>query len=159
MSLGRIREGGWLERLGAYRTLARGVLLFWAMYFTLVALTNALDAAKSFGALPAGWTLASGNYALMVKVTAVHGTPMAIVVILFLGVVVWEALSAALFWRALVARTRRAVYAAFTVSLALWAVFALVDEIFVAYALGGVHLRLFGVQLVSLLALRLLPDD
>jgi hypothetical protein len=89
----------------------------------------------------------------------VHGTPTALVVVLFLGVIAWETLAALLFWRALVARTRRAIYAAFTASLALWATFALADEIFVAYALGAVHLRLFGVQLLSLLALRLLPDD
>lgn len=159
MSPARIRQSQWLERLGTYRTLARGILLFWALYFSIVALTNTFDAARSFGVLPPGWTLASGNYALVVKVTAVHGTPMAVVLILFLGVIAWEALSAVLFWRALMTRTRRAVYAAFTMSLALWAVFALVDEIFIAYTLGGVHRDLFGIELVSLLALRLLPDD
>ena len=37
--------------------------------------------------------------------------------------------------------------------------FTLADEVFLAYPLEAVHLRLFGLQLLSLLALKLLPDD
>jgi hypothetical protein len=146
-----------LARLASWRTLKSGVLLFWAAWFTIVLFTNLFDALKAGRVLPAGWTLASANWELMLKVTAVHGTPVAIVAILFLGVIVWEALAAALFWRAWAAGGRGGV-AAFTVGLALWAVFALADELFLAYNVEPVHVRLFGVQLLSVLALRLLPD-
>jgi hypothetical protein len=135
-----------------------GILLFWAAWFTVVTLTNGLDALKALGLLPAGWTLASGNYGLMLKVTGVHGTPTPVAALLFLGVILWEALATVLFWRAWAARGS-AIHTAFTVGLALWAAFTLADEIFIAYPLEAVHLRLFGLQLVSLLALRLLPDD
>ncbi len=140
------------------RPIRSGILLFWAAWFTVVALTNLLDALKALGLLSPGWTLASGNYALMLKVTAVHGAPAAVVALLFLGVILWEALAAALFWRAW-ARRGEAVATAFLVGLALWAAFTLADEVFIAYPLEGVHLRLFAVQLLSLLAIRLLPDD
>jgi hypothetical protein len=146
-----------LDRLASWRTLKSGVLLFWAAWFTIVVLTNVFDILKASGGVPARWTFASGNWELMVKVTGVHGTPVAVVALLFLGVMAWEALAAILFWRAWAAGGRGGV-AAFTVSLALWAVFSLADEIFVAYTLGPVHLRLFGLQLLSLLALRLLPE-
>jgi len=63
-----------------------------------------------------------------------------------------------LFWRAWAGRAE-AIHTAFTVGLALWAAFVLADEIFVAYPLEAVHLRLFAVQLISLLAIRLLSDD
>jgi hypothetical protein len=135
-----------------------GILLFWATWFTVVTLTNVLDGLKALGFLPAGWTLASGNYGLMLKVAAVHSTPTPVVALLFLGVIVWEALATVLFWRAWAGRAE-AIHTAFTVGLALWAAFVLADEIFIAYPLEAVHLRLFGLQLVSLLALRLLPDD
>ena len=135
-----------------------GILLFWAAYFSVVTLTNLFDALKALGFLPAGWKLASGNYGLMLNVTGVYSTPTPVVALLFLGVILWEVLASILFWRAWALRGR-AIHTAFTAGLGLWAAFTLADEIFVAYPLVGVHLRLFVAQLVSLLALRLLPDD
>jgi hypothetical protein len=43
-------------------------------------------------------------------------------------------------------------------SWAAWLAFALADEVFVAYAVEGAHLRLFTAQLVTLLAVELLPE-
>jgi hypothetical protein len=146
-----------LARLSSWRTLKSGVLFFWAAWFTLVVLADVFDALKAGRVVPGWWTFVSGNWELMLKVTGVHATPVVVVAVLFLGAVLWEALAAALFWRAWIARGRGGL-AAFTVALALWAAFALADEIFVAHSLGAVHLRLFGVTLLSALALRLLPD-
>lgn len=53
---------------------------------------------------------------------------------------------------------RRLLYAAFTVSLGLWSAFAIADELFIAYAVEGTHLRLFTAQLATLLAVELLPQ-
>jgi len=144
-------------RLASWKTLKSGVLLFWAAWFSLVLLADVGDALKAGGALPARWTFASGNWELMLKVTGVHATPVAIVGVLFLGAIAWEAVAAVLFWRAWAAGGRGGLVA-FTVSLALWAAFTLADEVFVAHNLEATHLRLFGVQLLSVLALRLLPD-
>src|ERR1051325_8943976 len=108
-----------LARLASWKTLKSGVLLFWAAGFT------------PGRVVPAGFTFVSGNWELMLKVTAVHGTPVAVVGVLFLGALVWEALAAVLFWRACLARGRGGI-AAFTVGLALWAAFTLADELFIA---------------------------
>jgi hypothetical protein len=146
-----------IARLASWRTLKSGVLLFWAAWFTIVLLTNVCDALKAGRVLPAGFTLSSANWELMLKVTAVHATPVAIVGLMFLGVIVWEALAGLLFWRAWAAGGRGGVMA-FVVALALWATFVLADEVFMAYAIEAAHLRLFGLQLLSVLALRLLPE-
>ena len=146
-----------LARLASWKTLKSGVLLFWAAWFTIVLFTNVCDALKAGRVLPAGWTLSSGNWELMLKITAVHATPVAIVGLMFLGVIAWEAVAGLLFWRAWAAGGRGGVVA-FVVGLALWATFALADEVFMAYAIEAVHLRLFGLQLLSVLALRLLPE-
>ena len=146
-----------LTRVASWRALKSGVLLFWAAWFTIVLITNVCDALKAGRVLPSGWTFSSGNWELMLKVTAVHATPIAIVGVMFLGVIAWEALAGLLFWRAWAAGGRGGVIA-FVVGLALWATFALADEIFLAYSVEAVHLRLFGLQLVSVLALRLLPE-
>ena len=146
-----------LARLASWRTLKSGVLFFWAAWFTIVLITNVCDALKAGRVLPSGWTFSSGNWELMLKVTAVHATPVAIVGILFLGVIAWEAVAGLLFWRAWAAGGRGGVIA-FVVGLALWATFALADEVFLAYTVEAAHLRLFGLQLLSVLALRLLPE-
>jgi hypothetical protein len=146
-----------LAYLTSWRTLKSGVLLFWAAWFTLVLATNVCDALKAGRVLPAGWTFSSGNWELMLKVTAVHATPVAIVGVLFLGVIAWEAFAGLLFWRAWIAGGRGGIVA-FVVGLALWGAFVLADELFLAYTVEAAHLRLFGLQLLSVLALRLLPE-
>jgi len=146
-----------LARLASWRTLKSGVLLFWAAWFTIVLITNVCDALKAGRVLPSGWTLSSGNWELMLKVTAVHATPVVIVGVMFLGVIAWEALAGVLFWRAWAAGGRGGLVA-FVVGLSLWAAFALADEVFLAYAVEASHMRLFGLQLLSVLALRLLPE-
>ena len=146
-----------LARLASWRTLKSGVLLFWAAWFTIVLLTNVCDALKAGRVLPAGFTLSSGNWELMLKITAVHATPVAIAGLMFLGVIAWEAVAGFLFWRAWAAGGRGGVVA-FVVGLALWATFALADELFLAYTVEAAHLRLFGLQLLSMLALRVLPE-
>ncbi|HKB37713.1 MAG TPA: hypothetical protein VKD72_14800 [Gemmataceae bacterium] len=110
--------------------LKRGLLLFWAAYLSLVFTTNLLDGAKALGLLADSWTFSSGNYAFVVQTTARHGTPAWANAVLFAGVVVWEGLAAALFWRAFWAfrgggAGRPAVYAASATGLSLWAAFVL----------------------------------
>jgi hypothetical protein len=142
------------------RTLPRGLLFFWAAWLSLVTLTNVLDGLKALRVLPPAWAFASGNFAFMASVTAKYGTPQAVTALLFAGVVLWEALAAGLFWRAFAAygsgpaNAARAVRDAFTVSVALWAAFALSDEVFFVFDAEATHLRLFTAQLVSLLAIQ-----
>ena len=144
--------------------LKRGLLAFWALWNLVVCFTNLCDGLKTLGVLGAAWKLTSGNYPLLVGTTALYGTPPWINAVLFLGVISWEGASAFLFWtayRRFGANKRsdlRAVHAAFTVSLALWAAFILADEIFLAYGLEGTHLHIFTGQLATLLVIHLLPD-
>jgi hypothetical protein len=141
------------------RTIPRGLLFFWAVWLSLVTLTNVLDGLKTLRLLPSGWAFASGNYAFMASTVAKYGTPGAVTALLFVGVVLWELLAASLFWRALAAHRRDAAGAwdavrrAFTVSLALWAGFMLADETFFAFDAESTHVRLLIAQLASLLTI------
>lgn len=143
--------------------LKRFLLLFWAIWFTVVFLTNLADAAKGFGLLGESWAFASGNFAFIKETTARYGTPDLVNAVLFAGVIVWEGVAALLFWRVGwtfrgKASGRKPLYLAFTASLLLWAAFLIADEVFIAYALTGTHLRLFVAHLVTLLAIELLPE-
>jgi hypothetical protein len=49
-------------------------------------------------------------------------------------------------------------YAAFSSALSLWLAFAIADEVFITYQVEGTGLRLFIAQLLTLLAVELLPE-
>jgi hypothetical protein len=139
-----------------------GIVLLWAAWLSIVTLLNVTDALKERGVLPLTWSLASGNFAYMVNVTRIHNTPKAACWVMFVGVIIWEAIASLLLWRALFVGTLAAIDLAFLVSLALWGAFMLVDEYFITYAVdseGSVattHRDLFVAFLVSLVALHLL---
>jgi hypothetical protein len=141
------------------RLIKLGLLLFWAAYFTLVLASNAADALRALGALPQGFAFVSGNYALMEQVTRIYAVPAFGVAILFAGVLLWQLVVSALFWRAFAAFSRsdlpaRHANAAFAAALGLWAAFILADEALIAYEVAGLeatHVRLLATQLISLL--------
>ena len=148
------------------RTLKRGLLLFWAVWFSLVVFTNVLDALKELGALPAGWTYASGNFRLVLSVVQLQRRPTWVAGALFASVVPWEGVCALLFWRAAarfqgVPSGLAPVTTAFAASIALWAAFSLAVEAFIAFEKisEGVFQTLLGLNLLSLMAVCLLPDD
>lgn len=141
----------------------RLLLLGWAAWLSVVFLSNLADAAKALRWLPESWAFASGNLQFIRQTTAPYGTPDLVNAGLFAGVIVWEGVATVLFWRA--AWTfrgggmgRKAMYQAFIVLLSLWFGFLVADEVFIAYALEGTHLRLFVAQLLTLLAVELLPE-
>src|SRR5262245_50232693 len=80
--------------------LKRSLLLFWAVWFTVVFLTNAADAAKATGLFDESWAFASGNYRFVAETMARYGAASWANAICFGGVIVWEGLAAMLFWRA-----------------------------------------------------------
>lgn len=143
--------------------LKRGLLVFWAAWLTVVFTSNALDGLKALGLLAPSWPFASGNYRFLAETTARYGSPGWLDGLLFLGVVAWEAVAAALFWRAGWRFRGRddpgVARVAFAVGLGLWAGFLLADELCVAYAVEGTHLRLLTSQLATLLVVELVPGD
>lgn len=139
------------------------LLLFWAIWLSVVFLSNLADAGKGLGLLGESWAFASGNWKLIQETTARYGIPAGVNAILFAGVIFWEGAAAVLFWRASWkfrgrSSARKAVYLAFTLSLLLWAAFLLADEVFIVYPLESAHLRLFIAHLLTLLAVDLLPE-
>lgn len=104
--------------------LKRLLLLFWAVWFSIVFLSNLADGIKTLHWLPDSWAFASGNFKFIQDTTSRYATPDWLNGVLFAWVIVWEGVAAFLFWRA--GRTflgrnsaRNAVYQAFTVSLLL----------------------------------------
>ena len=148
----------------ALELIKAGIVLLWAAWLSMVTLLNVTDALKERGVLPETWSLASGNFAYMVDVTKIHNTPKAACWVMFIGVIIWEAIASLLLWWALFVGTLETTNVAFLVSLALWGAFMLADEYFITYAVESegassvatTHRDLFVAFLVSLVALHLL---
>lgn len=144
--------------------LKRFLLLFWSLWLTLVVAGNVCDALKELGYLGDAWRFNSGNYRFMIETTNRYDKPAWLDGFLFLGVILWETAAAVLFWLAWwEGRSKRAADArllapAFSVGLMLWGGFLLADEFFIAYPVGSTHRQLFIAQLITLLALYLLPE-
>jgi hypothetical protein len=149
-------------------TLKQGILLLWAVWMTLVVILNVFDAFKVAKLLPDTWKFASGNHWYIAEVTKIYGTPAWANIVLLWGAILWEALCATLLWMALATfngSSYALINAAFVVGLALWAMFMLLDEIFLAWsvAIGNsnpmeAHRSTFTTWLVCLMAINLLPN-
>jgi hypothetical protein len=146
------------------RAIKRGLLLFWVAWTGIVVATNGAEVLKALHLLPELWAPASGNYLLMVAVGSIYGTPRWVMSTLFGGVLLWQAVGTAAFGRAVLttngtATENGAISRAFAVNLALWAAFMITDEVFLAYGGEETHRSIFAAQLLTLLAIRLLPEE
>ena len=143
--------------------LKRFLLLLWAVWMSVVFLSNLADAGKAAGILGESWSFASGNLKFIKETFARYGTSSVLNALMFAGVIIWEGLASVLFWRAAWAfrgekSGRKELYLAFTTSLLQWGAFLIADEICIAYVLEGSHLRILSAQLLTLLVIELLTE-
>jgi hypothetical protein len=152
-------------RLLTLAAIRRGLLVFWALWLSVVVTTNVLNGLQLFSVLPESFRFVSGNWSWINQSMDPLAVPRPLQALLFTGAIAWEGLAAVLFWRASVAYRGRslwqepAVTAACAVNLALWAAFQVLDEIFMAYQPEGVHRAIFANQVLTLLALMLLSNE
>ncbi len=144
-------------------TLARALLFFWALWLSIVALTNVLNGLQVLALLPDTFRFVSGNWSWINGTLDPLDVPRPLQALMFTAAILWEALAAMLYWRALVAYRGRslaqepAVIAASAVNLGLWAAFQVLDEVFLAYEPQAVHRDIFASQLLTILTLCVLP--
>lgn len=150
------------------RRIRAGLLLFWALYFSIIWLSNSTDALKALTLLPADFRFVSGNYSLVSKVVGIYRATAGLAGLFFAGVILWEGIGAVLFWRAFVStlrqsgRNRVLAYQAFGVTIGLWATFIFTDEVFLAYEFPGLSSTFFNLliaELGSFILLRLSVQD
>ncbi len=136
-----------------------GIVLMWAIWLSIVTVMNIIEALKAAKVLPDS-VQASSNWALLLKVTAVYKAPLWLNWLLFLGVIVWEALGSGLLWAAFVSGSLELATTALIVCTALWGAFIVMNQLFLVFTSDGpivaTHRSLFGVFLLSLMAIRLL---
>jgi hypothetical protein len=112
----------------------------WALFITIVTASNVTELLHSLGI----WSpvFRSGNLGFLAMATSIYGVSEGLNQLLLAGVILWEGSAALLLWRA-AARLRGRVPGAIasarlalTVLGLLWFAFAIMTEVFIAYARG-----------------------
>lgn len=136
--------------------LTGGIVLFWALWSTLVALTDTVDFFQAINWLPRDWAFTSHNYDLVIKSVSTYGLQHTFLpIVLFFTIVVLAILIALLFWRALFAYPfdknayLQKCYTAFLVSFLMEAIFILADELFIQYTFEHGHMDRLGFKLIT----------
>lgn len=155
---------GFLSRLLAQPglLLKRLVLVVGAVYFTMVAVTNAVDFIAAVGGFH-GTFLNSGNAAYITSITKVYSWPgwTADAAVLAAGLA--EGLGAFLFVRALL-RYRsggagiRSVWLALSWNIVVWLGFIVGTEFFVAYTSEGPFRELLIIAMLMAVVIAVVPD-
>lgn len=144
-------------------SLKFGLLVFWWLWFVLVFATNMCEGFKVLHRLPWTWKFASHNFQPVVLALAEYAAPSWLPKIFFGGILLWQLLTVLIFGGATVlsfeqrALSWGLVNSAFAAGLGLWAAFVLADEFCKQYEPERGHVLFFTAQLVTLIALHLLP--
>jgi len=152
---------GWIS----FAWIKRGLLLFWALWYSVVVTTNVLNALQALGILPAGFKFVSGNWEWINQTMNPLGVPIALQAFLFAGVIVWELLCATLFVVACARFRNRTLVEekeslwACAAALALWCAFQVLDEAFLAYDAESVHRVIFIEAILTMIFLQLMPSE
>jgi hypothetical protein len=141
----------------------RLLLLFWAMYFTMVALTNFVDILDEFGVLH--WVfLNSGNFDYLVSVVKVYEVGPDLTKAMLVGAWLIEVTGGILFWRALLSYGRSPGgrlkgLTALCWGVFVWTSFVFMTEFFVAYTAEAPFRELLMIMIACGIAVALVPDD
>src|ERR1700733_980559 len=92
--------GGRSDAVNHVNFLKRSLLLFWAIWLSVVFLSNLADAGKEVGLIGESWSFTSGNFKSIKETTARYSIPDFVNALLFAGVILWEGVAALLFWLA-----------------------------------------------------------
>lgn len=139
-------------------------LLFWGSWFGLAFITNVFDFMDARHVLPAPWAFRSHNYALLAQVVSIYHLGPLYIATMFVLNMALQGLSSVLFFCAFLCSWRSQtrywplVYPAFLFSISLWAIFVLMEEVFIAYQYESTHVRLFMFELITLLLLHVRPE-
>ena len=144
--------------------LRRLLLVFWSLYFLLVAGSNLVDAFQQLGWAPGAWSFTSGNLAMIAETIGEYGLANGLAGLLYALVILVE-LAATVFFLAAFRDTWKVkegksanISRAFLCAIGLFAGFIVTDELFVVYhrisGLETTHFLVLCALLLSVLVSR-----
>jgi hypothetical protein len=148
----------------AFFALKLGLLVFWGLWYVIAFTTNLCEGFQELKIFPNTWQFASGNLRAVTEATNTYSPSRRLPRLLFFGVLGWQLMAAFLFTAAIVASMftgsvhAKTVNAAFIVGLGLWSAFMVADEMLKQYDVEHTHVLFFLAQLLTLVAIHVLPS-
>lgn len=129
------------------RLIQHSIVLFWALWTSIVTITDAINLLQKLNLMPEHLKFTSGNYDLVLRNLSIyHLNVFSVAIFLFTVIVLWALIIAVLFWKALFYFKKNAqtyfntTCFAFAILLAMHFVFILADEILIQYPLEHGHM-------------------
>lgn len=150
-----------MVRNGFFKKL---IVLFWAAWWLIALWTDVVGGFAHLGLINASWA-PDTNYPFLVSTLKMYQVPSWLPPSLFIGIIIWSLVSTLAFlWACFALGKTRAVWMrraeiAFIISLSLWLAFFLADQIVMKFNEEENHMVQGGFQLLSYLALYLLPES
>lgn len=133
------------ERL--FRIFAQGILLMWALWMSIVSLTDCFNLMVEFNILPPNFPASSHNIDLIRTFLKLYSLDNNVLcMILFVIINIWAILIALFYWRAFIsyyACRHYYVYRtmqAFILNLSMLVFFLIADEVFIQYDAAHIHM-------------------
>ncbi|AHE66115.1 hypothetical protein [Legionella oakridgensis] len=130
--------------------ILRGIILFWAVWFTLVTASDSVNLLQVTHFLSPNIPFSSHNYNLVVKTLLVYDL-QSLATGAYLAIILGCFIASILFWWAVISLNKEVSYLAFAVSLAITAIFILFDEFFIQYEFEHQHVIRLTFQIVTFL--------
>ncbi|MGE3802766.1 MAG: hypothetical protein AB7H80_17255 [Candidatus Kapaibacterium sp.] len=120
-------------------SVKRLILLFWALFFTIVVAANLSDMFREMGLFSPEWPFASGNFGYIQKVIEIYSLPNLFAWTAYSIILLFELTIATLFWKGfrnsadIQSSNGGSAITPFGAALLLWMFFVLSDEFFITY--------------------------
>ncbi|ARB94067.2 hypothetical protein A6J40_07605 [Legionella longbeachae] len=151
------------ERL--FRIFAQGIILMWALWFSIVFLTDFGNLMVGFDLLPADYPASSHNLDWIHKFLKLYCLDNEVLCLILFSIInLWVMIIAVLYWRAFISYYTCGDYyvyrtmQAFILNMSLFACFWVSDEIFIQYQAGHSHMNMLLYIVTSLIAFLYLLD-
>lgn len=144
--------------------LKKIIILFWTVWWLIALWTDVIGGCAHMGWVQASWA-PDTNYPFLVQALKMYSVPNWLPPCFFIGIILWLAFSSSFFcWASLGLKKEKSVWMqraqhAFIISLTLWFVFFLADQIIMKFDLEENHMVQGGFELLSYLVLWILPDN
>lgn len=140
------------------------IIFFWAIWWLIALWTDVVGGLAHLGILTASWAPDS-NYPFLVQSLKMYHAADWVAATFFIGILVWSSLATvAFFWASSGVITQkskiwmRRAQIAFVISLTYWLAFFIADQMVMKFDLEENHMVQGGFQLLTFLALYLLPN-
>lgn len=149
----------------SFRIFAQGIILMWALWISIVFLTDFFNLMVGFDLLPTDFPASSHNLDWIHRFLKLYWLDNDVLCLILFSIInLWVMTIAVLYWRAFISYYTCGEYyvyrtmQAFILNMSLFVCFLVADEIFIQYQAGHSHMNMLLYMFTSLIVFLYLLD-